>query len=337
MNYIGLDVHWRTSTYCVLNEEGARVMERTVRGGWDRLVEELSRIDGPVSIGYEASCGYGALHDRLMKLPNVRSVVVAHPGKLRLIFRSKRKNDRVDARKLALLLMLGELPAVWVPDVNLREWRGAIEYRQSLVNQRTRIKNALRSLLRGMGIARPRGLWTKRGLAWLGSVELEGLLAGVRREQMLEDLERLDGQVHRLERALNEIARSHGGVALLRTIPGVGPRTAEAVMAYIGEPRRFSRSKSIGAYFGVVPSQDASGSVNRLGHITREGPATVRRLLTEATWQAIRRDARVKAYHERLMHGRADRRKIALVGTAHYLLRTMLAMLRSGECWRAAA
>jgi transposase len=309
----------------------------TVRGGWDRLVETLAEEEGPVSIGYEASCGYGALYDRLARLPNVQSVVVAHAGKLRLIFQSKRKNDRVDAEKLATLLKLGVLPAVWVPGVDLREWRRAIEYRQSLVNRRTRIKNGLRSLLRGLGIAMPRGLWTKKGLAWLGSVELAGALAEVQREQMLEDLDRLNGQIHRLERVLDRIGKSHEGVALLRTIPGVGPRTAEAVMAYIGDPRRFGRSKSIGAYFGMVPSQDASGSVNRLGHITREGPATVRRLLTEATWQAIRRDARVKAYHDRLMHGRADRRKIALVGTAHYLLRTMLAMLRTGEVWRPAA
>ncbi len=93
----------------------------------------------------------------------------------------------------------------------------------------------------------------------------------------------------RLEKDLDARARTHPGVHLLRTIPGVGPRTAEAVMAYIDDPDRFARSKQVGAYFGLVPSQDRSANVSRLGHITREGPSTVRKLLTEAAWQGIRR------------------------------------------------
>jgi transposase len=337
MYYVGLDVHWRTSTYCILDEHGCLVKTQTVRGGWDRLVEALGRIDRPMVIGYEASCGYGVLYERLMGLAHVRSVTVAHAGKLRLIFRSKRKNDRVDAKKLALLLMLGQLPAVWVPSVDIRSWRKAIEYRQTLVNRRTRLKNGLRSLLRGCGVVMPRGLWTRRGLAWLSEVRLPTGLADVQRLQMLEDMARLDGHIKRVEMALDQISNGQPGILLLRTIPGVGPRTAEAVVAYIDQPDRFGRSKAIGSYFGLAPSQDASGSVNRLGHITREGPPTVRRLITEATWQAIRLDDRVRDYHQRLVRGREDRKKIALVGTAHYLLRCMLAMLKSGECWRTAA
>ena len=63
-------------------------------------------------------------------------------------------------------------------------------------------------------------------------------------------------------------------------------------------------------------------------------PATVRRLLVEAAWQAIRREARVRAYFERVQRGDAERKKIALVATAHYLVRCMHAMLRTGEVWR---
>ena len=121
---------------------------------------------------------------------------------------------------------------------------------------------------------------------------------------------------------------------MVRTIPGVGPRTGEAVVAYIDEARRFSRNKCIGSYFGLVPCQDASGPVNRLGHITREGPAVVRRLLVEATWQGIRRSPEIRAYFERIQRGDADRKKIALVATAHHLIRVMLSMLKTGEVWR---
>ena len=121
---------------------------------------------------------------------------------------------------------------------------------------------------------------------------------------------------------------------LLRTIPGVGPRTAEAVMAYIDQPKRFGRLKQVGSYFGLIPSQDQSYPINRLGHITREGPATARKLLTEAAWQGIQRSPEIRAYYERLRREDPKRRKIALVATAHWLLRVMLSMLRSGEVAR---
>lgn len=122
-------------------------------------------------------------------------------------------------------------------------------------------------------------------------------------------------------------------MTLLTTIPGVGPRTAEAVCAFIDEPGRFG-AKRIGSYFGLVPRQDQSGSVNRLGHITREGPPVVRRLLIEAAWRSSRCSGRVRAVFDRIHRGDKDRRKIALVATSHYLARVMLAMLQSGEAWR---
>ena len=118
------------------------------------------------------------------------------------------------------------------------------------------------------------------------------------------------------------------------TIPGVGPRTAEAVVAYVDNPERFSRNKAVGSYFGLVPCQDASAERNRLGHITRQGPGTVRRLLVEAAWQGVWRSARIRAFFERIGQGDPQRRKIAIVATAHYLLRVMHAMLFSGQGWR---
>ena len=121
---------------------------------------------------------------------------------------------------------------------------------------------------------------------------------------------------------------------MLRGIPGVGLRTAEAVVAYIDDPQRFGSVRTIGSYFGLIPTQHQSAGSNRMGHITRQGPSTVRKLLTEATWQGIRRSPEIRARYERIQHGDPDRKKIALVATAHYLLRVMLAMLKSGEAWR---
>ena len=118
---------------------------------------------------FEASCGYGWLYERLKKM--AQKVVVAHPGQLRLIFRSKRKSDRVDAEKLAKLLYLDEVPPVYVPSVQVRSWRAMIEHRQKLLQERVRTKNQLRALLRTHAIVAPRGLWTQKGLAWIEAID----------------------------------------------------------------------------------------------------------------------------------------------------------------------
>jgi transposase len=119
----------------------------------------------------------------------------------------------------------------------------------------------------------------------------------------------------------------------LRTIPGVGARTAEAVAAIIDDPDRFPDAKAIGRYFGLVPSQDQSGERSRLGHTAREGAPVVRRLLAEVAWQTLRRSPIVQAYFEPARRGDPQRTKIALVATAHYLVRVLWALLRRGTVW----
>lgn len=335
MRYVGLDVHKSQSTVCVLDQGGRKLFTRTIHGPWSKVLAEVKKVKRPFAVCFEASTGYGYLYDRLAEV--ARRVVVAHPGQLRLIFRAKRKNDRVDAHKLATLLLLNAVPPVHVPDQDVRAWRAMIEHRQRQVAERTRIKNTLRALLRSHGIAAPRGLWSRRGLLWLEELALPHILDAVRRDDLLERLQSIDRSISRVEKVLNALGRQHPGVQLLRSIPGVGPRTGEAVVAYIDDPRRFTRSKAIGSYFGLVPCLDASADRSRYGHITREGPTTVRQLLVEAAWQGIRRSPRIGAYFERIRQGNPERKKIALVATAHYLLRVMLAMLETGECWRAEA
>lgn len=332
MRYVGLDAHFRQSTLYVLDERGRKVQTRTIRGGWVAVLTELGKMRRPFSICFEASTGYGYLHDHLKRM--VRRVVVAHPGQLRLIFRSKRKNDRVDAEKLAKLLFLDEVPVVHVPSREMRSWRRLISHRQKLIGERARAKNSIRGLLRSHGIEAPRGLWGRRGLEWLQSAELSTELDSLQRDVLLERLRTLTEMIGRVEDQLNRVGNRHPGVQLLKTIPGVGNRTAEAVVAWIDEPGRFPRVRCIGRYFGLVPSQDASGPVNHLGHITREGPGLVRGLLTEAAWVSIRRLERVRSFYERVMRGDQERKKIAVVATAHYLLRVMLTMVQTGEVRR---
>ena len=334
MLYVGLDVHERLTAVHVLDANGKKCNSFTYKGHWTGVVAKLKELPEPFAACFEASTGYGYLYDALR--PLAKRVTVAHPGKTRLIFRSKRKNDRIDAEKLAKLSFLGEVPEVYVPCQQIRQWRRLITFRGVLVAERVRTKNWLRGLLRRNGLQSPVSLWSRKGLTWLSSLELAGE-DGLERELLLDDLARQGGKIRRVEAHLAGIAKGDPRVTLLRTIPGVGIRTAEALAAWIDSPCRFAKNKAIGAYFGLVPSEDSSAGKQHLGHITRQGPALVRKLMIEATWQALRRCPQARNYHARVLNGDPQRKKIALVATAHYLVRCALAMLKNNEPWRTQA
>jgi transposase len=330
--YIGLDVHHTTSTYCVRSAQGRTLGIHTLKERWPKLIEALKQLSGkgPLVVAYEASLGYGTLYDELVKF--CKRVVVAHPGQLRLIFKAKRKNDRIDAKKIATLLFMDQLPQVHVPNLDIRAWRELIEVRNKTVCKRTVVKNGLRAVLRAYAIAPPAriGLWTSKGMAWLAAITLPTSQATLRRDLLIDELALLEKQVRHITRELDRMAREHPGVTLLQTIPGIGPRTAEAFIAYVDDPQRFANARRIGAYVGLVPCQDRSASVNRLGHITKQGPATLRQLLVEAAWRSVRHDPSLGRMFETITAGRKDRRKIAVVAVAHKLARIMLVMLKTG-------
>jgi transposase len=331
MLYVGLDVHQKRSSICILDDNGKTVKQELIKGPWPQVIDRLRGIEGPISVCYEASCGYGHLYDRIAPLAS--HVAVAHPGQLRLIFKSKKKHDRVDASKLAKLLYLDEVPRVHVPNLDVRSWRKLIEFRQKVLGKRVAAKNQIRAVLRGNGVAAPRGLWTKKALRWLTTLELpcgEKLAM----EMAMEEMAELTAKIGRIEQELAKIAQQHPGVTLLMTIPGVGIRTAEAFCAYVDDIKRFARNRQVGSYFGLVPCLDSSAGKDRFGHITREGPSTVRKLLCEAAWSCVRFNPTLRSFFQQVAKDDPDRRKIALVATAHRLCRIMAAMLRTGETWR---
>jgi transposase len=261
MFHVGLDIHSTRITICVLNETG-QVVHRSQIRGIEEMLATLKGLPDRFEVCYEASCGYGHYHDLLR--PLAARVLVAHPGQLRLIFRSKHKNDRNDAERLAKLLYLGETPTVHVPTPEVRAWREMVNCRGQLIAKRTRAKNTARALLRSAGIVPPKkpGLWTKAGLRWLRQLELPMASQQLRRDLLLEEIETLSKQVLRIEQELNRQARGTPAVARLRTIPGVGARTAEAVAAFIDDPHRVRISRANGTVSGISPARARPSSAS---------------------------------------------------------------------------
>jgi transposase len=254
----------------------------------------------------------------------------------------KRKTDRDDALRLAELEAIGQLPTVTLPDPPTRQRRLLITARQELVGRRVRCQNRLRGLFAGVGLSSRVGAaaWGADGVAEferearpLAECGAEDLWRGLVHLTLIEYRD-LVGRIAEVEAKLDELSAADTGTQLLQTIPGVGPRTAEAVSAYLGDASRFASAKQVGAYAGLVPSQYQSGVTDRRGRITRRGPRLLRKLLVECAWCSLRYNGWARAVYLRLSRGGVSRKKPAVVALARKLLVVCWAMLRSGQPWR---
>lgn len=255
----------------------------------------------------------------------------------------KRKTDRDDALRLAEVYRLGKFPTVSIPAKEVREKRGLIEHRQKLVGRRVALQNRVRSILVGQGLPAPVGAkaWTATGLAGIAAHAKPIAACGLvelwrgRLHLTLAELEHVRGLLDQAEAKLDELAESDEAMRLLDTIPGVGPRTAEAVVAFLPDPGKFRTTKQVSAYGGFVPRQYQSADTDHRGRITKRGPKTLRKLLVQAAWVMLRYNPWARAVFQRLTHGGKTRKKQAIVALARKLLVRCWAMLRDRAAWRA--
>jgi len=332
--FIGFDIDHKHTVACI-TQAGRRdryTKLKTEVGALRQWLQAERQPGEQLHLTFEVSGLSGLLYDGLVDV--VDRLEVSNPTKLTWIYRTAKKNDRIDARKQAVLLSMDEVPRVHMPCKAVREWRRTIQHRRNLVNTMTQTKNRIRSLLKSQGLKRPHrgGCWNGTNRAWMRQeTERDG---GPWREvlgDLLDTLELQERQLKRVTRGLDARLEKLPGAWLLMTIPGVGPRTTEAVLAYTDEVRRFRRGKQFGAYFGLTPRLDESGSRRRMGHISKQGPSVVRWLIVESAWRAVRHSPALRAFYERVMHGQKQRNKIAIVATARKLLTIMRAMLMTGE------
>jgi len=254
--------------------------------------------------------------------------------------RTRHKSDRRDALKLARLSAMNQLPTVHMPSPRRRAYRAVIRYRQSLVGRVTAVKNSIRSILsrEGIRLASGQSGWTKRSvrqLESLASVEDGASWRWMLRVE-LDQLAATRDALREAESKLERMALEEPGVALLRTIPGVGRRLAEAVVAVIDDPHRFARGKHVASYVGLTPRRYQSGSMDRQGRISGQGDTMLRSLLVEVAWLGRRHNPWMRQVYERALRGSASRKKIAIVALARRLLIRCWAMLRDGTPWRPA-
>lgn len=252
----------------------------------------------------------------------------------------KRKTDRDDALKLAQLSAMNQLPVVHLPEWDVRAWRSLIQFRQQLVSRRTAIKNHIRSIVdrQARTLRAGKSGWSEKSLkllrAWASPPADEApALWQFELSVELDQYQALAKAIKEVESKLDQLAKSDHRVKRLRTIPGVGPRLAEIVVAVLDDPRRFKSGKQVGAYVGLTPRLYESGSMSRQGKISGQGHKHLRSMLVEVSWLGLRHNGWMLEVYERVRRGSSTRKKIAIVAVARRLLIRCWAMLRDERNW----
>jgi transposase len=250
--------------------------------------------------------------------PHVARVVVVSPSDTG-IRQARAKTDRLDARTLARLLAAGSLDSVWMPDERTRVMRRRLARREQLVSARTRVKNEIHAILIRRLKGRPdvSDLFGRKGRAWLAELELpieerETLDSGLRQ------IDFLDAEIASVDRVIAHDALNWPEARRLMTVPGVNLIVATTFLAAVGDIHRFPDRRKLVAYLGLDPKVRQSGDAPAThGHISKQGAASVRVALVEASWSVVRQPGPLHAFYQRVRARRGH--QIAITAAARKL------------------
>jgi transposase len=259
----------------------------------------LDRFDGQrVEAALEATTGWRFVAEELRAIG--AAVHLAEPAETsaRRGNKKRAKTDRADARHLRELLMVGRLPESWIPPDHLLDLRARVRLRHALVNQRGEWQQRIHSVLYHHGHRQRRELLTRENRAWVE----QAALPATAREQItvaLALIDAVEAQLAPISRELRAYAPRQIGCRALMGHYGIGALTAAAILAELGDARRFSSSREAVRYAGLDITVHQSDQRRAPGHLSRQGPPTLRWALFEAAQAAARRTGSPdRAYYE---------------------------------------
>ncbi len=289
----------------------------------------------PSLIGMEA-CGSAHYWARVFRAQG-HEVRLMH-AKYVKAYVKRGKSDLRDAEACCEAVQRPNMRFVPIKSIEQQTGRALERSRELLVKQRTQLMNATRGLLAEIGIVASAGLRGFKTLAAridAGDPAIPPLLLSALRP-LVEQWRALHASIDALEARIVACAKSDERMRRLQQIPGVGPLIAHALVMAIGDARRFDTARDCAAWIGLTPLTDSSAEKTRIGHISRQGDHSLRRLLVLGAANLMRR-ARVKptqasAWVQGIMARRPF--KVATVARAAKTARIAWALLRSGDSYR---
>ena len=337
---VGCDLHDKTMLLKIAQGRGpAETMSvQNTGGGRRRMIAQLQARaadagGAEVILAYEASGQGFGLYDELLAA-GIKCHVLAPTKIVRSIQQKRKKTDEKDAQGLLELLrghvLAGNaLPKVWIPDMQTRDDRELVRMRLDVAEKQTAVKAQVKGLLKRHRLVRPEAAgkgWTNGFKRWLHVLTSDSALAPRMRQtlaSLLRQLDFIEQELDRLDAQLRELVddpRYQAAVVKLVRLQGVGVLTALVFLTEVGDARRFANRRQISAYLGLVPACQESGTQSdRKGHITRQGPSRVRRVLCQATWARVRCEGDDQRAYLRIVEKNPKKKKVAVVAAMRRL------------------
>ena len=251
---------------------GRVLLRRTIRR--DQLEEAVAKLQ-PCLIGMEACSG---AHEWARRFVAYGHTVKLMAPKFVIPYRKSGKNDGNDAEAICEAVTRPNMRFVSVKSVEQQALLSLHRVRRGFIAERTGTINRLRGLLSEFGVVLPLRSKTVRRQA---SAVAESLPALARRaiEDLLEHLRLLDGRIEAYDEEIEGQAKLCEPAKRLMKIRGIGPTTALAIVATVGNAKEFNNGRQFAAWIGLVPSQHSTGGRSRLGHISKQGDSYLRGLL----------------------------------------------------------
>lgn len=337
--YVGLDISQLETAVCVVDSDGHVILETKVGTDPAAILSVLEEHRGDLErVGLEACPLSEWLFQELSAagLPvvclEVRRLKAALAGLIN-------KTDRTDARGIANVVRVGWYRSVHVKSRRSQELRFLLAARKSTLDRLQDAENELRGMLKTFGLRigpTTRRTFASRVRELLGEEPALWAIA----EPLLKVRAVLFDEHQRLHKMVLQIVRFDAVCRRFMTVPGVGPIAALSFKTAIDAPARFSRSRTVGAYFGMTPRRYQSGEIDRSGRISKIGDRAVRTVLFEAASVLLTRVTRwsaLKAWGLRI--ARRAGLKTAKVAVARKLAVILHRMWIDGTAfrWQAAA
>jgi transposase len=333
LSIVGLDLAKSLFAVHGLDEDSRVAVRRELRRA--QVLPFFARCQ-PCLIGMEACAG---AHYWARELSKLGHQVRLMPASYVKAYVKRGKTDAADAEAICEAVSRPTMRFVPVKSAEQQSVLSLHRSRDLLVRQRTQTVNVLRSLCAEFGVAAGRGKTPLSGLQTvIANANDERLCAQARLAllPLLDQIQHLSHNIAMLERRIVARHRSEEASKRLETIPGIGPITASALTATLGDPSRFSTGRDLAAWIGLTPRALCSGGRQKLGHISKQGDPYLRRLLVQGASAVIRAarnpNARVQPWLRQLLARRPT--KVAIVALANKLARIAWAILVKGSTYR---
>lgn len=273
---LGIDVGDRVSRFCMLDMVTGEQLRTgrlaTTAVSLERLLSRKDRMRVAIEVGTHS----GWMSDRIAKLGH--DVLVANSRELRLIYRSDRKNDELDAEKLARLARVDPRMLYPIQHRSLQTQADlmVLRARVELIRSRTQLINSVRGTVKAFGERLPS--CSAERFHKLAALSLPGFLEPAL-TPLVGQIEELTARIREYDKRIEAMTERYPVVQKLRAVPGVGPITAVCFVLVLDELKRFKSARSVGAYLGLCPGLDESGDTSLQLSITKAGDVILRALL----------------------------------------------------------